>query len=157
MLLTMMLVTAAEAQFEGRIGIDAENATYDHERGATHLRENVRITRGSLEVTADEGFSYRGENGLQRVELFGEPVRWRALTEEGTETTGHADQVVYDLLARTVTLIGNAYIEEPRGTFSGKQLVYNLDTQATEGSGGIQMTIEPEAGEADDENPPEPD
>lgn len=157
MMLAMMLATAAEAQFEGRIGVDAENATYDHERGATHFVDNVRITRGDMEVTADEAFSYRGENGLQRVELFGEPVRWRALTEEGTETTGHADQVVYDLLARTVTLIGNAYIEEPRGTFSGNELVYNLDTQRTDGSGGIQMTIEPEASEDDDENPPEPD
>ncbi|NEZ04670.1 lipopolysaccharide transport periplasmic protein LptA [Wenzhouxiangella sp. XN201] len=157
MMLAMMVATAAEAQFEGRISIDAEDATYDHERGATHLRDNVRITRGSLEVTADEGFSYRGDNGLQRVELFGEPVRWQALTEDGTETTGHADQVVYDLLARTVTLIGNAYIEEPRGTFSGSELVYNLDTQKTEGRGGIQMTVEPEAIGEDDEDPPEPD
>lgn len=152
MLLALGLATTAEAQFEGRVGIDAEKATYDHERGATHLVDNVRITRGEMEVIADEAFSYRGNNGLQRVELFGQPVRWRALTEEGSETTGHADQVVYDLIERTVTLIGNAYIEEPRGTFSGDELVYNLDTQATEGRGGIQMTIEPEAIENQDED-----
>lgn len=148
--LLLVLATAAEAQFEGRVGIDAERASYDHERGATHLVDNVVITRGDLEVTADEAFSYRGDNGLQRVELFGDPVRWRALTEDGSETSGRADQVVYDLIARTVTLIGNAYIEEPRGTFSGDELVYNLDSQATEGRGGIQMSIEPEAIENDD-------
>lgn len=152
MILALTLATVAEGQLEGRVGIDAENATYDHERGATHLRENVQITRDGMKVTADEGFTYRGDNGLQRVELFGSPVRWWATMENGDETTGHADKVVYDLVTSTVTLTGNAYIEEPRGTFSGDELVYNLDTQATEGRGGIQMTIEPEAMEERDQD-----
>lgn len=156
MTLALILATTAEAQVEGRVGIDAENATYDHASGATHLRENVQITRGGMKVTADEGYTYRGENGLQRVELFGSPVRWWATTESGDETTGHADEVIYDLVARTITLIGNAYIEEPRGTFSGDELVYNLDTQATEGRGGIQMTIEPDEIDNQDDDETEP-
>lgn len=131
--------------------------SHDADRGATHLLDNVRISRGEMQIGAHEGFGYRGPDGWQRIELFGSPVRWRTLTEAGGETTGYADQVVYDLTERTVTLIGNAYIEEARGTFSGQRLVYNVDTEATEGQGGIRMEIEPETAERDDGVVPEPD
>lgn len=150
------LATATEAQQSGPVGIDADNLSHDADKDATHLQGNVRITRGEMLVTADEGFAYSGGNGYERVELFGAPVRWRTVTEEGGETTGRADQVIYNLLDRTVTLVGEAYIEEPRGTFSGDELVYNLDTQATEGRGSIQMTIQPEAIEERDDDEAEP-
>lgn len=144
LLLLTALATAAEAQQSGPIGVEAESAVHDAEKNASHLQGNVRITRGEMEVTADEGFAYRGKNGYERVELFGEPVRWRTLTEEGGETTGRADQVTYDLLERTITLAGDAHIEEPRGTYSGERLVYNLDTEGVRGDGGVRLSIEPE-------------
>lgn len=160
-LLLTGLATAAEAQQSGPIGVDADNFIHDADKNASHLQGNVRITRGEMEVTADEGFAYRGNNGYERVELFGAPVRWRTVTEEGGETTGHSDQVVYNLLERTVTLIGDAYLEEPRGTYSGERLVYNLDTEGVRGEGGVRLSIEPEVidGEPDDsgDDGPEPD
>ncbi len=131
--------------------------SYDANRGATHLLDQVHISRGEMQISADEGFGYRGSDGWQRIELFGTPVRWRTLTEAGGETAGYADQVVYNLTERTVTLIGNAYIEEARGTFSGQRLVYNVDTEATEGQGGIRMEIEPETAERSNGAAPEPD
>ncbi|NBB92133.1 MAG: lipopolysaccharide transport periplasmic protein LptA [Gammaproteobacteria bacterium] len=157
MLAALLLATAAAAQTGERVGIRAENASFDNERGATHLRDNVRITRGELEIEADEGFVYRGEDGLRQIELFGTPVRWRTVTEAGGETTGQANEVVYDVLSRTVTLIGDARIQEQRGSFSGDQLVYNIDTQATEGQGGIRMEIEPETIDSDGDDAPDPD
>lgn len=143
-LLVAGLATTADAQQSGPIGVEADNVVHDAERNASHLQGSVRITRGEMEVTADEGFAYRGNNGYERVELFGAPVRWRTVTEQGGQTTGRSDQVVYDLLERTVTLIGDAYIEEPRGTYSGERLVYNLDTQGVRGEGGVRLSIEPE-------------
>jgi len=104
-----------------------------------------------MEVTADEGFAYRGETGYERVELFGSPVRWRTITEEGGETNGRSDQVIYNLLERTVTLVGGAYIEEPRGTYSGERLVYNLDTEGVRGEGGVRLSIEPEVIDGEDD------
>lgn len=153
--LTMMATTLAQGP--ERIGIYAETTSFDNERGAMHLDENVRITRGSMEITAEEGYGYRGDNGWRRVELFGSPVEWQTTTEDGGETSGHADEVVYDLGSRTITLIGNAYIEERRGSFSGERLVYNIDSQATEGEGGIRMEIEAEAMEEAEDGSTEPD
>lgn len=144
MILVLLTAPMTQAQNNERIGVDAEYVSFDNERGATHLDENVRITRGQMEVTADEAFAYRGNNGYERIELFGTPVRWRTVTEEGGETNGHSDEVVYSLVERTVTLIGNAHIEESRGTYSGDRLVYNLDTQGVRGEGGVRLSIEPE-------------
>lgn len=144
--------TVAEAQQSGPIGVDADNLVHDTEKNASHLQGNVRITRGEMLVTADEGFAYRGGNGYERVELFGAPVRWRTVTEQGGETTGRAEQVIYNLLDRTVTLIGEAHLEEPRGTYSGDRLIYNLDTEGVRGEGGVSLSIEPEVIGRDDGN-----
>ncbi|HSH26746.1 MAG TPA: LptA/OstA family protein, partial [Wenzhouxiangella sp.] len=84
------------------------------------------------------------ENSYERIELFGAPVRWRTITEEGRETIGWANQVIYDLLERTITLVGEAHIEEPRGTYTGERLIYNLDTEGVQGDGGVRLSIEPE-------------
>jgi lipopolysaccharide export system protein LptA len=165
LLALMSLAATAEAQQSGPVDVQAENFEHDDQRNASHLQGNVRIARGELVVNADEAFAYRGDNGYERIELFGAPVNWRTVTEEGGETTGRADQVVYDLLERTVTLIGAAYIEEPRGTFSGDRLVYDLDSQSPRGEGNIRMTFEPEAvdateapeGESESEGEPAPD
>ncbi|RFF29115.1 lipopolysaccharide transport periplasmic protein LptA [Wenzhouxiangella sediminis] len=160
MLMLAGLATAAEAQQNGPIGVEAENASYDAGENATHLQGDVRITRGEMEVNADEAFAYRGETGYERIELFGSPVRWRTVTEEGGETTGHSNQVIYSLLERTITLVGEAHIEEPRGTYSGERLVYNLDTERVRGEGGVRLSIEPEVvdePEDSDAGPGEPE
>ena len=150
MLTLAYLATAAEAQQSGPIGVDADNLVHDAEKNASHLQGNVRITRGEMLVTADEGFAYRSGNGYERVELFGAPVRWRTVTEEGGKTTGRADRVIYNLIDRTVTLVGDAHLEEPRGTYSGERLVYNLDTEGVRGDGGVRLSIEPEVIDGND-------
>jgi lipopolysaccharide export system protein LptA len=153
----MAAMPAAAQDAELPIGVDADDGQFDPERNAIHLVGNVRISRGELEVTADEGYAYRAENGFERIELFGAPVRWRTVTEAGGETTGRADRVVYDLIERTVTLTGEAYVEEARGTYSGERLTYDLATEGIDGEGGINMVIQPEVTDPDadpDADPP---
>lgn len=145
------------AQSQDRIIIDAEQTRFDRERSATHLQGEVRIRRGELEINAAEGWGFRGEAGWQRIELNGHPVTWQTHTEDGGQTTGQSDELIYDPVARTVTMIGNALIEEERGRFSGQRLIYNIDTQATEGQGGIHMEVEADAVERQSPPPAEED
>lgn len=146
-ILTLALVTttAAEAQSEQPISVDAESVGFDSERGATHLRENVVISHGELEVRASEGFGYQTGGRYSRIELFGSPATWHTVTEEGGETRGESEQIIYDLAANRVTMVGAARIRDSRGSFSGNRLIYDLESQRTEGDGGIQMIIEPDA------------
>lgn len=126
------------------VDIQADSVVYDPDRGATHLRNNVRISRGDLVVHADDGFAFQIDGRLERVELNGSPARWRMRHEDGSEAEGEADQIVYTAGNNRVTMIGNARARNPRGSFSGQRLVYDIDTQAAEGDGGVHMILEPE-------------
>jgi len=94
-------------------------------------------------VTANEGYAYRTAGEDERVELFGEPTQWVMTMEDGTEAKGQSDQIVYNLTSNIIIMIGNARVEDQRGVFTGAQLTYNVDTQQTEGQGGVQVVIDP--------------
>lgn len=153
--LMMLLPMAAAGNDPFRdlpVDIQADSVAYDPNRGATHLRNNVRIARGDLVVHAEEGFAFQTEGRLERVELNGNPARWQLRHQDGSEAEGEADQIIYSAGSNSVTMIGNARARDPRGSFSGQRLVYDIDTQAAEGDGGVRMILEPEV-RADPEGP----
>ncbi|MFW5927287.1 MAG: lipopolysaccharide transport periplasmic protein LptA [Wenzhouxiangella sp.] len=153
-----LATAAAEPPRDLPVNVSAERGDYDAERGATHLRENIHITRGDLEVHADEGYAYSSDGRYERVELLGSPARWSNLSSEGETTRGEADRIVYELATDRVIMIGNARIQDSRGAFSGNRVVYDVDNERLEGDGGVQLTIEPEArADRDDESDPDPD
>ncbi len=116
------------------------------------LSEGVRIERGELVVQADAGQALQAEGRYERIELDGKPARWFMVTEQGQRVEGESDRFIHDILAGQVIMVGNARVREPRGSFSGQRLLYDLRTQATEGEGGIHMIIDPEAiDESDDD------
>jgi len=94
-------------------------------------------------VVAEEGFAYQTEGEDERVELFGQPTQWAMTMEDGTQANGQSDQIIYNLSQNIITMIGNARVQDKRGVFTGQQLTYNLETEKTEGEGGVQVVIEP--------------
>lgn len=147
LILTLAFPATADQVREFPIDVQAESGTYDADRGATHLRDRVRIAHGSLVVHADEAFAYQSANRMQRIELNGAPATWRMTNEDGQVTEGQSEQIIYDVLENRVTMIGNASVQDPRGSFTGQRLIYDLDNQRTEGEGGIHFTIEPDVRE----------
>ena len=121
--------------------------------GVQALRGNVRIAQGDLVVEADEGRAYNVDGEWQRVELFGNPTTWRMVMEDGSETHGRSEQIIYDLASDQITMIGDARIRDAQGSFSGATLHYNLVTERIEGAGGVELVIEPvERGNPDPDN-----
>lgn len=139
--------TGAEEIRDLPIEVDAQSGHYDAERGATHLQGDVRIVRGALVVRADEGFLYQDDDRMRRVELTGNPANWIMTHEDGRQTEGWSQQITYSVAGNRVTMTGEARVEDERGSFSGDRLVYDIDSQHTEGEGGIRMILEPEAAE----------
>ncbi|HEY7906540.1 MAG TPA: lipopolysaccharide transport periplasmic protein LptA [Wenzhouxiangella sp.] len=128
---------------EGPIQIDADSGEYDNRLNAYKLFGNVRISHGSLTVSADEGFAYQTTGEDERVELFGQPTQWSMVLDDGTEANGQSDQIVYNLTQGIIVMLGNARVEDSRGVFTGTKLTYNLESQKTEGEGGVQVVIDP--------------
>jgi lipopolysaccharide export system protein LptA len=115
------------------------------------LEGDVRIAQGDLVVEADRGRAYNVDGQWQRVELFGAPTTWRMVMEDGTETRGRSEEIVYDLTSDQITMLGNAHIEDAQGTFAGATLTYNLISERIEGAGGVELVIEPGERRASDD------
>ncbi len=143
-------MTVSADQRQERIQITASDGTFDMRSGVQTLVGDVRIVQGELDVRADEGRAYRGEEGLQRVELFGEPTTWRMRMEDGSIATGRSREIIYDVVENQITMIGDARIEDAQGSFTGATITYNLGTERIEGTGGVEFTIEPGDGRARD-------
>jgi lipopolysaccharide export system protein LptA len=109
------------------------------------LQDGVRIERGELIVRADSGEALQADGRYQRIELEGQPAQWTITTAEGQRVEGESDRFIHDLVAEQLTMLGHARVREPRGSFTGQRLLYDLRTQATEGDGGIHMIIDPDA------------
>lgn len=120
------------------------------------LTGDVRMERGDLVVRADRGQAIQAGERYERVELDGSPASWTVTTADGQRVDGQSDRLIHDLVRQQVIMAGNAQVREPRGSFSGQRLVYDLRTQATEGEGGIHMIIDPElVEEASTSGPPD--
>ncbi|MCC5864174.1 MAG: lipopolysaccharide transport periplasmic protein LptA [Wenzhouxiangella sp.] len=146
LVLALLPLAALAAEREPPIEIDSESGGFDVRTGAYWLRDNVRIVRGDLRVQADVGRSFTNEAGqVVRIELTGSPTRWQDIMEDGSEVQGRSQEIVYDFVANTITMIGDAHIQNPQGAFSGSTLVYDLDTQNLVGDGGVRLVIEPAA------------
>lgn len=141
--LTLAQETSVTRDREGPIQIDADSGEFDNRVNAYKLFGNVRISHGSLTVFADEGFAYQTPGEDERVELFGSPTRWTLLMDNGTQATGQSDQIIYNLSQNVIVMLGNATVQDSRGTFTGARLTYDLETEKTEGEGGVKVVIDP--------------
>ena len=145
--LLLSIGSIAAAQDEPDINVRADRGGLDVRTGAYELLDNVMITRGELVVNADRALSFSDDQGEpERIELYGSPVTWRDLLEDGSEVHGESAELIYDFVRNRITMNTDARIRNPQGSFSGATLVYDLDTQNLVGDGGVNLVIRPGAG-----------
>lgn len=146
LLLTAMISATALAEPAGDlpVQISADRGQFDQQEGVGVYEGNVELLQGNRRVTADriELFTRNGE--LNRVEATGQPVTMR----EGDDLETRADKLVYDLNARTVVMIGNAFMRRDGSTFEGARVEYHMDNRrvdaSSEGDQRVRLVIPPE-------------
>jgi lipopolysaccharide export system protein LptA len=116
--------------------------------GTCVLTGNVRITQGTLDITAAKATIYRGGGEVSRAVLSGAPVVLKQTMDDGTPMTARASGVDYNLRTEVVVFTGDVNLQQPRGSMSGARVVYNLKTGTVESGGGegdgrVRMTILP--------------
>ena len=89
------------------------------------------MMQGDRLLNADRIELTMKDGELSRVVATGNPVRLR----EGADINARANRLVYDVAAQTITLSGDADIENRGRRFQGAQVVYNLSTRDIEASG----------------------
>ena len=127
--------------------------------GLATLRGQVEIRQGTLFIQADVANVTKTEGRVRHIELTGAPVHLEQEIEEQGLVTAQAAQIEYEVASGIVTLTGAADVVHPQYHISGERLVYDMNLQHFQGSGGdeegrIQIRLDPEL--LPDNQPEEP-
>ena len=140
-LLATLPLGAQAAPMEGPIQVTADNGRFEQDAGSGLYSGNVELIQGKRKLFADEMRMFTKNGDLVRVEATGSPVRM----EEGEGLNAHAQNLVYDINARTLVLTGDAYIEHQGNTFEGAKVEYSLDSKrvdaSSEGDQRVRLVI----------------
>jgi len=112
------------------------------------LSGNVHITQGTLNIRSARADFTISDGEIRVAKLSGTPVRMSQEMDDGGRMNAAASRIDYDLRADTITLTGDASIQQPgRGSIAGERIVYNTRTGQVQGGGGegsrVKLRFEP--------------
>ena len=150
LLLAALLPLSAQAKSTDRnapmdVEADRTDAVLGDDSDST-LSGNVRITQGSLDVSADKAVIHRKAGDIDQVVLTGSPAILKQLSDTGEPMNARASKIVYTLSSDLIVLTGGVVIEQPRGNMRGETIKYDLKTGRLDGGGDgkrVQMRIMP--------------
>lgn len=115
--------------------------------GPIMLSQGVIITQGTLHIESSRAEITTRGGDISRVVLTGSPATMDQEMDDGAPMSARANRIDYDLTTDTITLTGEAHVEQPRGNMRGQRIVYNLQTERVEaggeGAGRVQMRLQP--------------
>lgn len=133
------LAAALSSDREQPIHIKADRVSLDERRGVSHYTGNVRLTQGTLTILSDTMTVYQANRQLQRVVIDGDPARYTQMPDNAKQPVkARARQMVYRSQQGTLTLEGQAHVEQEGSTFSGQHIVYDIDKDQIQAQGGGQ-------------------
>lgn len=139
---TLALSTDADEPMQ----ITADKASYDEASGTMVYRGNVRVTQGSLAITAETLTTHAPQRELERVEAEGDEkagkATWRQLADDGMEIRAEARRMDYLAAERRILMIGDAVLWQGEDRFSGERIEYDLDTETMDAVAGDEGRIE---------------
>jgi len=131
----------------GPVEIDSDKMVFMHKSERAEFINNVHMKRDDFELYCDKLVAFYKNSKLKRAEASGH-IR---LTQK--EITGRSDKAILDQTNNTLTLIGNAVLEQPGGRIEGETIVHNMNREETSvqsaKGGRTHMTID-----ADDNGAP---
>ncbi len=148
-LLACQPLLALESDRQQPLLINADSSDGTLGDGRATLRGHVEIRQGTLLVKADQADVEKSEGKVREVLLTGSPVLLQQEIENEGLVTATANTITYQVATGIVTLTGNADVDHPQYQISGELLVYDMNLQHFQGSGGdnngrIRIQLEPE-------------
>lgn len=111
------------------------------------LAGNVHITQGTLDINSARADFTIADGEIRVAKLTGSPVRMSQEMDDGGRMNAAASRIDYDLRSDTITLTGNASIQQPgQGSIAGERIVYNMRTGQIQGGGQggrVRLQFEP--------------
>ena len=105
----------------------------------------------SIRVDASKAVVLFGDDDLDRITLDGEPAQFEHSVREEQETVvtrGEAGQLIYDLGADQIRLLGDAWVSQGENEIRGEEIAYDIAAQRVVAGGQtngerVRITITP--------------
>ncbi|WP_246180546.1 lipopolysaccharide transport periplasmic protein LptA [Marinobacter changyiensis] len=156
--LTTSPAVAFDLNSDSPISVSADSARLDDSKGEATYTGDVVVTQDQTRLTADRVVLYRDQAGVQRIEAFGTPARYKhpAMGDQA-ETDAQALEITYTAKDSQLTLEEEAVIEQASNIFRGDRIEYDITarivtaegtTRDGEPQGRVEMVIQPRSGAA---------
>ena len=121
----------------------------------------VEVTQGSIKILANELRAFSKENNSGKILIAtGNPATYSQVMEDGRPASASAKEIRYELSSRTLTLIGDATLEQEGSQVTGSQIRYNIEQQQliaeSTGKDRVITIIQPENYQEQKPQQPEP-
>ena len=141
-----LMALALEEDKLQEILIQGDSARLDEKTGEITYEGNVTLVQGSLRLSSHLLLAKREGGEVIRITASradsSQQVSYSQLIRrEDPEVTADADEMIYDLRAQTIELIGNAILRQEDVEFSGDTIRYDIARGDTEAAGSVLMKL----------------
>ncbi|GIU26638.1 MULTISPECIES: lipopolysaccharide transport periplasmic protein LptA [Shewanella] len=130
MLIMSMSAFAKVDDLKQEVKIKAVSQTADIKNNQIIFFGPVEVTQGSIKIQANElrAFSAEGENSKILV-ATGNPATYSQVLDDGRPASASAKEIRYDMASRTLTLKGQASLDQAGSQVTGNVIRYNIIQQ----------------------------
>lgn len=129
--------------------VEADRADIDDKRGVSVYRGNVKITQGTLRLTADELTLHTRDGEVVRAIAVGKPATYRQ-RPDGKDHDVEAEALKMEYFAdrQQLILIDKALVQQAGDTFRSERIDYDIAADVVKAGAGtpgdrVRITIQP--------------
>jgi lipopolysaccharide export system protein LptA len=112
--------------------IESNTAELDDKTGISTYRGKVRITQGSMVLTADLITVNAPGQQLEKITATGKPSTFHQITDDGDEIDAEAEYMEYNTKKNKVILKKKARMMQGKNSFSSERIEYDILTKTVE-------------------------
>lgn len=132
------------------IHIEADRVTLDDAKQMGVFSGDVRMTQGTLSITAEQIVVFQGKRGLERGTATGTPAKFRQKQDgSGGYVEGSGDRIEYNAITGIMNIFGHAHVRRGQEDARGDHITYNARNQSFQAAGAprkhkrVQIIIGP--------------
>ena len=128
---------ADNTDFDKPIKVDAKSQFIDGKKKTSTFKEDVKITQGSLVITADEVQVIASDgDGKEVFVAYGEPASYSQTMDDGAKVKASANEIRYEVSKKLISLQGQAQIEQDSSMVKGDTIRYDMGKEQLLATGG---------------------
>lgn len=131
-LLFLALITCNQSfalsdDFSKKASISADNQYIDIGKSVAVYKGNVKITQGSINISAERLEIYNhGNSGLELMVLTGKPAKFSQTVDDGTVISAQAREIRFERGTNVIKLSNTAQLTWGKNTVSGELITYDM-------------------------------